>query len=107
MTSCTAVDAPWNDIQLYKHILEYAEVTPRVAGSALKALKRHLWYITEEMVPLALFSKKVPSQEKEALARKLLSVKPEESMVSPSKMYGRGFGKPKFPEHIRTPCWLN
>ena len=56
MTCCAAIDAPWNDLQLYKHLLEYAEVNPCVAVRALKALKCHLWYM---YMPLVLFSKKV------------------------------------------------
>ena len=36
--------------------------------------------------------------KKEALPRKLLSVKPQESMALPSKTYGRCFGKLKSPE---------
>ena len=63
-------------------------------------MKHHLWYLTEEMIPLALFSEKVPATEKQALATKLPTVKPDEEMVTPSNLYGTGFQKPMFPENI-------
>ena len=49
-----AADAPVNDLKLFMDILEYPEKV--VSASALKALKLHLWYLSEELVPLALFS---------------------------------------------------
>ena len=35
-----------------------------VAEGALKAFNHHLWYLTSEMVPLALFSETVPEGER-------------------------------------------
>ena len=55
--TCTiAVDAPWNDLSLYKKSLQYKAINPTVSKSATTALSRHLWYLTTEMVPLALFT---------------------------------------------------
>lgn len=55
-----ALDAPWNDLQFLKNLLSYSCVSPTISKSAVKAFERHLWYLTAEMVPLALFSNKVP-----------------------------------------------
>lgn len=100
ITCDNAADAPWNDLNLYKHLLAYDAVNSAVSQSAIRALKRHLWYLTEEMVPLALFSEKVPMDEKQALADKLLAVKPEEEVITPCNRFGTGYGKPQFPENI-------
>ena len=63
--SCeSTVNAPWNDLQLYQNLLKYAAVNPVVSSSAIRAFNRHLWYLSAEMVPLALFSDVVPDEEK-------------------------------------------
>ena len=54
-------DAPWKDLDLYKHLLAYDSVNSPVSWSAIKALKQDLWYLTEEMVPLVLFIGIVPN----------------------------------------------
>lgn len=56
-------DATWNDFLPYCHLIEYQKVTPRIAISAITALNLHLWYLTAEMVPLALFSSRVAANE--------------------------------------------
>ena len=75
-----AVDAPWNDLQLYHKMLEYEGIDPAVARSAIRAFDRHLWYLTVEMVPLSLFSSAVLKEDKQALADRLLVVRPKEGL---------------------------
>lgn len=60
-----AVDAPYNDVQLLKELHEYAEYDAEIADVALAAHKRHLWYLSDELVVLALFSSKVSNEEKQ------------------------------------------
>lgn len=100
ITCSHTADAPWNDLDLYKRLLAYDSVNSSVSQSAIKALKRHLWYLTEEMIPLALFSGIVPNTEKQAIAVKLLAVKPAEEVITPSNRFGAWFGKPTFPDNI-------
>jgi len=59
MTCDSAEDAPWHDLEFFHNLLRYETVHPEVSRSAVRALQNHLWYLTEEMVPLALFSTKV------------------------------------------------
>jgi hypothetical protein len=111
-----AVDAAWNDLKLYKTLCEYKAVHSGIASSAIKALERHLWYLTGEMLPLALFSDKVPTPQKQALAAAILESKPSDlPMSAPEKRQGTGFGKPVFPnvsEHTQlsdlanNDCWF-
>lgn len=101
--TCTkAVDAPWNDLCLFKKCLQYKAVNPTVAKSAVVALSRHLWYLTAEMVPLALFSEATPSVERHNLAERLLAVRSEAEDIQniPRDRFGTGFGKPHFPSDI-------
>jgi hypothetical protein len=100
MTSSNAVDAPWNDLNLFHSLLKYKSVNSVVSDSAVKAFKSHLWYLTEEMVPIALWSNKVPESARRALADKLLAVKPETPVRVPKHRFGTGFGKPKLPSTV-------
>ena len=58
MTCSSVTDAPRNDLKLYKSFLQYDLLNAQVSASAVRAFKRHLWYLTAEMVPLVglLFS---------------------------------------------------
>ena len=100
LTCRNTVDSPYNDLQLYKRLLEYETVDKVISQSAIRALNRHLWYLTEEMVPLALFSKLVPSTERRALADALLKLKPSSDLQAPMNRFGNGWGKPHFPLSI-------
>ena len=75
------MEAPWNDLSLYKRLLEYKDINAGISASAVKVLKRHLWYLTEKMIPLSLFSERVPAQERQALAHRLLELKPDEAVI--------------------------
>jgi len=100
MTCRSAVDAPYNDLSLYQNLLKYTAISSDIAGSAVKALKRHLWYLCPEMVTLAIFSDGTPKPEIQYLVEKLLAVKPPDDLKLPQDRYGTGFGKPKFPDAI-------
>ena len=63
-TCPNAVDAPYNDLQLYKALLQSKKVNTSVADSAITTLKRHLWYLTGEWAVLSLFSDRVADQQK-------------------------------------------
>ncbi|KAJ8416190.1 hypothetical protein AAFF_G00382120 [Aldrovandia affinis] len=84
----TAIDAAWNDLTLYHHLYVYKSIDTGIAASTIKALERHLWYLTGEMLPLALFSTKH---------------KPADlPMRAPQLLFGTGFGKRKFPALLPT-----
>ena len=65
LTSPLSTTASWNDLLLLNSLLEYRKRDPVVANVALKSLKKTQWYLSEELVPLALFSKSVPDHVKE------------------------------------------
>ena len=47
LCSSIGADAAYNDLQLYKTLLEYSSIDPPVAEIALKFLNKHLWYLTQ------------------------------------------------------------
>lgn len=67
----SASDAPINDLLMLRDIKDYEKIDSMVARSALKALNRHLWYLSSELVCLAIFSDKVAIEEKNAMVSAL------------------------------------
>lgn len=59
-----AVDAPSNDIQFLKELDQYHQIDQDIAEEALVAFKRHLTYLSDELILLSLFSNKVTADEK-------------------------------------------
>ena len=45
-----------------------------IAHNAAKAPSRHVWYLTEELIPFALCSKQLACEEKEVLARRMFQL---------------------------------
>ena len=58
---------------MFKTLKVYSETDREVAESVLAVLSRHTWYLQEETIPLALFSKKLSTDEKSRLAARLLT----------------------------------
>ena len=70
-TATEAVTAPLNDLILLRRIIEYREVNPEVAATALDAYKNHLWYFSPHCVVLALFDERVSCETKRAMVANL------------------------------------
>ena len=98
-TWTSAVDAPWNDLNLYHNLQKYTAVYSSNSASALNALNHHLWYMSSEMVSLALFSNNVSKAELQYLAERLLALRPADKIALSQDRYGNGFGKPVSQRH--------
>ena len=78
MTSIGA-DAPYNDLELFKLLTKYKQVDCEVAEISLKAMERHLFYLTQENVIMSLFSHRLDEDQKSRIASRLLTFpKPEQ-----------------------------
>ena len=78
---CTsAIAGPFDDLNLMQSLHKYSKIDPIVGSRALKKLKLHLWYLTEEIVLLSLFDYHVENSEKRIIADTLLKV--EESAAT-------------------------
>ena len=60
-------DAPFNDLCLLQRIESYAAVDSEISQVALKKLRGHLWYLSEDLISLAFFSDKVSTEEKKSM----------------------------------------
>ena len=85
-------DSPRNDLTLFRAIQNYEDKL--VSKSAYKAFSRHTWYLTEELILLALFSDSVSIHEKQVMADKLMTY-PDTGRFE--DRHGTGFGKPVLP----------
>ena len=95
LTAPVSSGAPGNDVKLINTLLEYQQTDPTVATAALKAFSNHMWYLTEELVPLSLFSSSTSDETKQLLVDE---IKKHSESSSRCKKVGTDFGKPCFPE---------
>lgn len=66
-----ASNAPWSDLSLWNDMTKYHDIDPEVTGIVKKAFKSHLWYLSDELVGLSLFSKKVSVDDKVEIVEKM------------------------------------
>ena len=95
LTCPIAANAPKNDLILLNSILDYQYIDGVISCAALKSLKNHLWYLTQELTPLVLFSEQVTDSEKENIV-KVMQQNPQKDDID--NRHGAGFGKPCFPD---------
>ncbi|KAG0718962.1 hypothetical protein GWK47_051478 [Chionoecetes opilio] len=62
--------APLNDL-LFMRDLSRGIPKPGMADVALKAFRRHLWYVSEDLVALSFMDERISNEEKEAMVRNL------------------------------------
>lgn len=63
-TASKAIQAPYSDLELFKSLIKYKQVHPKVAEAALDKLSNHCWYLHEQLACLALFDETVTQEEK-------------------------------------------
>ena len=84
MTSSMASEAPRHDLELKKELAHYQSKDKELADVAIKAFKLHQWYHKQEMIPLCLFDAKLPEEEKQTIAYKIIC---EKNAVSYANQY--------------------
>jgi len=82
--------------QLFNRLLQYELLTTIFPNQQLEHSvgNWHHWYLTAELLPLALFSSRVPISERQALAEALLEVEATSKLQSPQNRFGSGRSKP-------------
>lgn len=62
-------DAALNDLNMYNNLTRYEAIDATVSRITINKLKNHLWYLSPELILLALFSNEVPNAEKELMVQ--------------------------------------
>ena len=83
LKSVSGIDAAYNDLTSILYYRQLRPFMPRVAAEALATFERHLDYITPQNIVLALICVKFSDEQRERLARKLLSLLPNRVRVLP------------------------
>ena len=95
LTAPVTAYAPTNDLAFITRVRRYASVDEASSSSALTAFNRHLWYLTQELVPLTLFCRSVDDTVKEAIVKKLQGCQRNPNLIH---RFGFSWGKPSFPD---------
>lgn len=69
--------APANDLEAFHDAYALSEHYPDLAAALIQSMQRHAWYLTEEMVVLALADDDIQGQKVEIMARLLSQEAPE------------------------------
>ena len=88
ITAPSSCDAPNNDLSMLQCLESFADVDNQLANIAAKKMKGHLWYLSEDLIGLALFSEKVWDSEKSAMVHALKKQKMQHDLrrVDPKKI---------------------
>ena len=63
MRASIGCDSPVNDLDMFKKLKIFSHTDKEIAESAITVLCRHTWYLQEEIIPFAFFSKKLSIDE--------------------------------------------
>jgi len=66
-TAPVTCDAPYNDLCMLQSMESFRSIDIQVAEVALHKMKAHLWYISEDLAELSLFSDKALADEKKQM----------------------------------------
>jgi len=61
------VDAPHNDFQFLKDLLEYENINKDISLITLNTFCNHLWYLAPQTAALSFFNDKVPTYTKKKM----------------------------------------
>ena len=77
LSSSKGIDAPVNDLAFWNDMQTLKKVDKPIADAALASMENHMWYTSEELSPLAMFSDKVSASEKTKMAKRILKYRRE------------------------------
>lgn len=87
-------DSTYNDLYFLQELQQYAQFDEETAQVAMQAINRHLYYMSQELSVVSLFSEKVSTTEKNRIAVQLIGIRDEPIPV-------RSFGNDEISNHIQ------
>ena len=78
MTAPLASNAPYNDLQLLQSLINYSTIHPVIAKVASEKLANHLWYLSQDLIGLALFDSRVSVATKRLMVKAMRDVEEAE-----------------------------
>ena len=74
ITAPSASNAPYNDIHLLQSLIDYTTIHPAIAKIASEKFSNHLWYLSEDLIGLALFDSRVSLSTKRLMVKAMREV---------------------------------
>lgn len=81
-----AAEAPGNDLKLWKDLKKYEVIDSEIGKAARKVFEKHLWYISDELVGLALFSEKISAEDKCKIIEGMKNAKNSRNVRGPGQL---------------------
>jgi len=78
-TAPDAISAPRNDLDFLRNLKAYEDINSAISKAAVTKFSGHLWYVSEELVALALFDSVISTDTKRAMARVISEVEGTEN----------------------------
>ena len=100
LQSPLAISAPrqdrdfWIDVREYQGCFKQGDMQYAMLTAVIERIRAHLWYLTQELVVLALFDHNLADEERRAMANKLFAIPRPPLFKS---------GKPRFPLNQMSP----
>lgn len=114
LSASLSTAAPRLDLTFYYDLQEYRTYDREAANQALASVRRHLWYLTPELIILSLFDDEIPDVQKGAMAQTLRQL-PKPQVFVPGKPGQPAFNPvaakltdlpPPFADFITSRSWL-
>ena len=105
LTSTLAADAPASDLQFMKDMMKFKRTDPEIAQTVLQKLENHR-YLTQEVVPFALFGSRLSDKEKQNIAAKLHATEKPNSFRQGKPVFPRVTAKMTLADLVGPECHL-
>lgn len=73
-TAPDAIAAPYNDLRFLQCLKRYEGIHSAISKAAVNKFSGHLWYLSEELIALALFDPAVPADTKRAMVQAIVGL---------------------------------
>lgn len=93
-----ATEAPGCDLKLWGDLRKYEAIDSEIGIAGRKVLERHLWYLSDELVGLALFSDRISAGQKSKIIAGMKNEKSSRSIRQQSRVLKDGVSL----EHFAT-----
>lgn len=110
-TAMTAA-APRNDLQFWRNVKRYSCVDKEISEAVEDSIYRQMYYLTEELVVLALCDENTPHAEKDQIVQKLIQsdrpqdFPPKKPDFRVDKLLGKSHNEPCLADFVGSRSWL-
>ncbi|KAG0728342.1 hypothetical protein GWK47_003757 [Chionoecetes opilio] len=86
-------DAPANDLQFMKDMMKFKRTDPEIAQAVLQKLETTNWYLTQEVVPFALFGTDSVTKRKQDIAASCTPLRSQNSFQTRETYVPSGYSQ--------------